>query len=40
VLETGKERITKDLAVYSQSPARSGTPNFLVVHGTVSGAPG
>jgi hypothetical protein len=40
VLETGKERIAKDLAVYSQSPARSGTPDCLVVHQTVSGAPG
>jgi hypothetical protein len=39
VLETGKERIAKDLAEYSQSPARSGTPDCPVVHRTVSGAP-
>jgi hypothetical protein len=40
VLETGKERIAKDLAVCSQSPARPGTPDCPVVHRTVSGAPG
>jgi hypothetical protein len=40
VLETGKERSAKDLAEYSQSPARSGTPDCPVVHQTVSGAPG
>jgi hypothetical protein len=40
VLETGKERIAKDLAEYNQSPARSGTPECPVVHRTVSGAPG
>jgi hypothetical protein len=40
VLETGKERIAKDLAEYSQSSARSGTPDCPVVHRTVSGAPG
>jgi hypothetical protein len=40
VLEIGKERIAKDLAEYSQSPARSGTRECPVVHGTVSGAPG
>jgi hypothetical protein len=40
VLETGKERIAKDLAVCSQSPARPGTPDCPVVHWTVFGAPG
>jgi hypothetical protein len=40
VLQTGKERIAKDLAVCSQSSARPGTPDCLVVHRTVSGAPG
>jgi hypothetical protein len=40
VLETGKERIAKDLAVCSQSPARPGTPDCPVVHRTVSDAPG
>jgi hypothetical protein len=40
VLETGKERITEDLAVCSQSPARPSTPDCPVVHQTVSGAPG
>jgi hypothetical protein len=39
VLETGKERIAKDLAVCSQSPAWPGTPDCPVVHRTVSGAP-
>jgi hypothetical protein len=34
------KRIGKDLAVCSQTPARSGTPNCPVVHRTVSGAPG
>jgi hypothetical protein len=29
VLETGKERIAKDLAEYSQSPAWSGTPDSV-----------
>jgi hypothetical protein len=38
VLETGKERIAKDLAVCSQSPARPGTPDCPVAHRT--GAPG
>jgi hypothetical protein len=38
VLETGKERIAKDMAVCSQSPARPGTPDYPVVHRTVSGA--
>jgi hypothetical protein len=37
VLETGKERIAKDLAVCSQSLARPGTPDCPVVHRTVSG---
>jgi hypothetical protein len=40
VLETGKERIAKDLAVCSQSLARSSTPDCPVVYRTVSGAPG
>jgi hypothetical protein len=40
VLETGKERIAKDLAVCSQNLARPGTPDCPVVHRTVSGAPG
>jgi hypothetical protein len=40
VLETGKERIAKDLAEYSQSPARSGTLECPVVHRTVSGGAG
>ena len=40
MLETGKERIAKDLAECSQSPARPGTPDCPVVHRTVSGAPG
>jgi hypothetical protein len=40
MLETGKERIIKDLVVCNQSPARSGTPDCPVVHRTVSGAPG
>jgi hypothetical protein len=40
VLETGKERIAKDLTEYSQSLARSGTPDCPVVHRTASGAPG
>jgi hypothetical protein len=40
VLETGKEISAKDLAEYSQSPARSGTSDYPVVHRTVSGAPG
>ena len=40
MLETGKERTAKDLAVYIQSPARSGTPDCPVVHRTVSGALG
>jgi hypothetical protein len=40
VLEIGKERIAKDLAEYSQSPARSGTPDCPVVHQTVSYALG
>jgi hypothetical protein len=34
------KRIGKDLAVCSQTPARSGTPNCPVVHRTVSDAPG
>jgi hypothetical protein len=29
VLETRKERIAKDLAEYSQSPARSSTPDSV-----------
>jgi hypothetical protein len=40
VLETGKERIVKDLTEYSQSPTRSGTPDCPVVHRTMSGVPG
>jgi hypothetical protein len=40
MLETGKERIAKDLVVCNQSPARPGTPDCPVVHRTVSGAPG
>jgi hypothetical protein len=40
VLEVGKERSAKDLAEYSQSAARSGTPDCPVVHRTGSGAPG
>jgi hypothetical protein len=40
VLETGKERIAKDLAGSSRSPTRPGTPDCPVVHWTVSdGAP-
>jgi hypothetical protein len=40
VLETGKERIAKDLAMCSQSLAQSGTPDCPVVHRIVSdGAP-
>jgi hypothetical protein len=35
-----KKRIAKDLAVCSQSSARPGTPDYPVVHRTVSGAPG
>jgi hypothetical protein len=34
------KKIASDLAVYSRSPAQSGTPNCPVVHQTVSGAPG
>ena len=37
--EEKKKRIASDLAVYSQIPARSGTPDGSVVHRTVSGAP-
>jgi hypothetical protein len=37
VLETGKERIAKDLDEYNQNPARSGTSDSPVVHRTVSG---
>jgi hypothetical protein len=37
VLETGKERTAKDLAVCSQSPARPGTLDCPVVHRLVSG---
>jgi hypothetical protein len=40
VLETGKERTAKDLAVCSQSPARPGTLDCPVVHRTVSDALG
>jgi hypothetical protein len=43
VLETEKKkkkRTASDLAVYSQSPAHSGTPDCPVVHRKVSGAPG
>jgi hypothetical protein len=43
VLETEKRRKEKDckrLAVCSRSSAQSGTPDCLVVHWTVSGAPG
>jgi hypothetical protein len=40
VLETGKERIAKDLAGCRQSPTRLGTPDCPVVHRIVSGAPG
>jgi hypothetical protein len=35
VLETGKERIAKDLAGCSRSPARPGTTDYPVVHRTV-----
>jgi hypothetical protein len=34
-----KKRDAKGLAVYNQDSAQSGTPNCLVVHRTVSGAP-
>ena len=40
MLEIVKGRIAKDLAEYSQSLAWSGTPDYPVVHRTVSGAPG
>jgi hypothetical protein len=40
VLETGKEKDCKRLAVCSRRSAQSGTPDCLVVHQTVSGAPG
>jgi hypothetical protein len=36
VLETEKDRIAKDLAVCSQSPARPSTPDCPVVHRIVS----
>jgi hypothetical protein len=43
VLETvtkEEERKREDLALCSQTSARSGTPDYPVVHRTVSGAPG
>jgi hypothetical protein len=43
VLETvtkEEERKREDLALCSQTSARSGTPDCLVVHRTASGAPG
>jgi hypothetical protein len=40
VLETVRKELKKALAVSSQTSAQSGTPDYPVVHRTVSGALG